>query len=61
MVISDASLDEFIAIYVEEYGKQLSREEARAAAMRLLTFVRLISDDPPKDDDPRWQTELADT
>lgn len=60
MILSDASLDEFIAIYAEEYGEQLSREEARAAAMRLLTFVRLMSDDSPMDDDPRWQNELAD-
>ena len=59
MALSDASLDEFIAIYAEEYGEQLSREEARIVAMRLLTFVRLISNDPPKDDDSRWQTEFA--
>ena len=59
MVLSDASLDEFIAIYAEEYGEQLSREEARPIATRLLTFIRLISNDPPPDDDPHWQTEFA--
>ena len=60
MILSDTSLDEFIAIYAEEYGEQLSREEARQVATRLLTFVRLISEDPPTDDDPRCQTEFAD-
>ena len=61
MMLSNANLDEFIAIYADEYGEPLSREEARQVAARLLTFVRLISEDPPKDDDPRWQTVFADS
>ena len=39
--------DEFIAIYAEEYGVQLSREEARPIAANLVNLYRLISRPPP--------------
>lgn len=50
MILSDASLDEFIAIYADEYGEQLSREEARPVATNLVSLFRLISSPPPNED-----------
>ena len=50
MTISDASLDEFIAIYAEEYGEQLSREEARPIATNLVNLFWLIAHPPPNED-----------
>ena len=47
MALSDASLDEFIAIYAEECGEQLSRAEARPIATNLVNLFRLISRPPP--------------
>ena len=43
MALSDTSLDEFIAVYAEEYGEHLSREVARPIATNLVNFFRLIS------------------
>lgn len=41
--ISDEELDEFIAIYEDEYGEKLDREDAREVARRLLTLVHLLA------------------
>ena len=59
MAISDASLDEFIAIYAEEYGEQLSREEARPIATNLVNLFRLISRPPPNEVDLPSRTDGA--
>ena len=59
MALSDASLDEFIAIYAEEYGDQLSREEARPIATNLVNLFRLISCPPPNEVVPPAQTDAA--
>lgn len=49
MALSDASIDEFIEIYAEEYGERLTREEARPIATNLVNFFRLISRPPPNE------------
>ena len=59
MALSDASLDEFIAIYAEEYGEQLSREKARPIATNLVNLFRLISRPPPNEAAPQSQTDAA--
>ena len=41
--ISDKSLDEFIAIYKEEYGEELSRTEATEMAHRVLALYKLLA------------------
>ena len=59
MAISDASVDEFIAIYAEEYGEQLSREEARPIATNLVSLFRLISRAPQNEVDLPSRTDGA--
>lgn len=59
MAISDASLDEFIAIYAEEFGEHLSREEARPIATNLINLLRLISRPLPNEVAPPSQTDPA--
>ena len=41
--IPDKELDEFIAIYEEEFGEEISRKEASEMAFRLLTFYELLA------------------
>jgi hypothetical protein len=40
---SNEALDEFIAIYKEEFGEEIDRKEATEMAWRLLTLCRLLS------------------
>jgi hypothetical protein len=42
MAISEARLDEFIAIYERRYGRRLPAEEALPIATRLVAFFRLL-------------------
>ncbi len=59
MAISQARLEEFIAIYEQVYGDRLSSEDARPIATRLVTVYRLIMQPPPgADASPRAQTDL---
>lgn len=41
--IPDAELDEFIAIYREEFGEEIGRTEAAEMASRVLMLYTLIS------------------
>jgi len=41
--ISDKDLDEFIAIYKEEYGEDVSRSEASEMASRLVMLYQLLA------------------
>lgn len=59
MVLSDTSLNEFVAIYAEEYGEQLSREEARPIATNLVNLFRLISRPPPNEVAAQTQSDPA--
>jgi hypothetical protein len=43
MRISDGALDEFIAIYKEEFGEELSRADALEIASNLIMIYRCIS------------------
>jgi hypothetical protein len=42
MHISDKALDEFIAIYEEEFGEKLDRQAATDMAHRILALYRLL-------------------
>ena len=42
MTVSDASLEEFIALWEVVYGERLSTEQARPIAIRLVRLFRLI-------------------
>ena len=65
MKISDAALDEFIAIYEEEIREEISRNEASEMASRLVTLYELLTKKlpneqklpphttPPSDDPPQ--------
>lgn len=49
MHITDDSIQEFIAICRKEYDHDISTEEARVLAMRLLLFYELISKPLPSE------------
>ncbi len=59
MALTDAELDEFIAIYADEYGERLSREAARPIAANLVNLFRLISQPPPNAESPHSQSDPA--
>lgn len=42
--LSREAIDEFKAIYKDEFGKTLSDDEVKEIAMRLLRFFRILSD-----------------
>jgi hypothetical protein len=42
MNIAPEALDEFIAIYKEEFGEEIDRREATEMAHRVLTLYRLL-------------------
>lgn len=46
--ISDKDLDEFIAIYKEEFGEELNRAEAGEMASRLVTLYELLARKVPE-------------
>ena len=43
MKVSEEALDDFIRIYKEEYGEELSRAEASEMTFRLLTLYELLA------------------
>jgi hypothetical protein len=49
--LSRQAIDEFKAIYRDEFGNDLSEDEVREIALRLLRFFRVLgeplSNDPP--------------
>ena len=42
MQLSDASIQEYIQLYREDFGKELTIGEARAIATRLVTLYELL-------------------
>ena len=57
MELSDQSLDHFVEIYAADFGKRLSREDAKVIADRLLSFVRLITRPSQEAGDSRPQND----
>jgi hypothetical protein len=54
MQLGDAEVQEFAALWREEFGETLSPEEARCEASRLLTlYAALARREPGNDDDSR--------
>jgi hypothetical protein len=51
MRISGEALDEFVEIYGEEFGEDISRDEASDMAIRILTLYTLLSKIPPRVDE----------
>jgi hypothetical protein len=47
MRISDEALDEFVEIYRQEFGEDISQDEASEMAIRILTLYTLLSKKPP--------------
>lgn len=47
MTISEESLQRFIALCEEAYGRRLTPEEARPAAVRLVELYRLLTRPAP--------------
>ena len=58
MEISKEELEEFKKIYKEEFGEDLSDEEAREVAQRLLGFIKLVYRPLPKDKEPEEDSHL---
>lgn len=50
MRISEQALDEFKAIYQDEFGEELNEQEAREKALSLLKFFQTILRPIPIDD-----------
>jgi hypothetical protein len=55
MQISEEAIEEFVLIYKEEYGEDISRAEASEMAHRLLTLYELLAQPVPGEhnDSPR--------
>src|SRR5690348_4025723 len=49
MHITEAALNEFIDLYKEEFGQQLSHEEASEMSFRLLTLYELLNESLPSE------------
>lgn len=47
MHISDEALNEFIAVYREEFGEDINRKDASEMALRLLKLYELLERKPP--------------
>ncbi len=54
--ISDEHLDEFRRLYFEEFGEEISREEASVRAMQLIDLYRLLMDLEKRGDLPPAQS-----
>lgn len=57
MTMSDQRLEEFIALWEQAYGEQLTAGEARPIATLLVQFYRLIMRPLPTEPAPPSQTE----
>lgn len=47
MQISDEALSEFMAIYRDEFGEEISHKEAGEMALRVLRLYELLARKPP--------------
>jgi len=61
MIIPDERIDDFIKRWENAFGETLSREEARARAMQLVEFYRMIGRHPPGDGHAASPTAEAQT
>jgi hypothetical protein len=57
--ISDERLDEFRRLYLEEFGKEITRDEASIRAMQLIDLYRLLMDLERRPDPPQAQSDPA--
>jgi hypothetical protein len=57
--IPDERLDEFRRLYVEEFGEELSREEASIRAMQLIDLCRLLMELETRNGPPPAQSNPA--
>ena len=57
--LPDKELDEFIAIYEEEFGEEISRKEASEMAFRLLTFYELLARKLPNEHNVLWAQAIC--
>jgi hypothetical protein len=48
--ITGKAIDELIAIYKEEFGEEIDRQEATEIAHRLLALYRMLGRKPPNED-----------
>jgi hypothetical protein len=55
--ISNERLDEFRRLYFEEYGEEISRDEASIRAMQLMDLYRLLMELEKRPDSPPAQTD----
>jgi hypothetical protein len=51
MKVSEEGLDDFIRIYKEEYGEDITRAEASEMTFRLFTLHELLSKHRPKEEE----------
>jgi hypothetical protein len=57
--ISNERLDEFRRLYFEEYGEEISGDEASIRAMQLMDLYRLLMELERRPDPPAAQTGPA--
>ncbi|MEI6196807.1 MAG: hypothetical protein WCS42_21030 [Verrucomicrobiota bacterium] len=50
--LSREAIEEFKAIYQEEFGKSLTDDEAQEIALRLLRFFGILNEPLPDESDP---------
>lgn len=55
MKLSQEAIQEFAEIYKQEFGEEISLDEAEIMAGRVIEFVSLISRPPPTEDEPYLQ------
>jgi len=58
MEISKKELEEFKQIYKNEFGEDLSDEEAREIAQRLLGFISLVYRPLPEGNEPEVSSDI---
>lgn len=48
MRLPDEAIDQFCAIYREEFGEEISRDEATEIGTRLVNLIKLLRQPPPR-------------
>jgi hypothetical protein len=57
--IPDERLEEFRRLYAEEFGEEISRDEASVRALQLIELYRLLMDLETRSDPPPAQSDPA--
>lgn len=52
MRLPDEAIDQFCTIYREEFGEEISRNEAAEIGTRLVNLIKLLRQPPPGRADP---------